>query len=176
MLDDLEEAQDSVEMGSGYLMCLVETNHNDKKTSDKVKRTFGLVASIFVIKVPVDTVQQSFSCCLYWILEKKCLIQMNKNISRQLPRSGLCQVYQTTEQNNPLSFSYDQKNSKQKLTCSECQWLFRGLFCLLCIKINEFEKWLSKNRFQDNLVSVQPPFKESKFSIKLPIVCSQFAH
>ena len=64
MLDDLEEAQDSVEMGSGYLMCLVETNHNDKKTSDKVKRTFGLVASIFVIKVPVDTVQQSFSCCI----------------------------------------------------------------------------------------------------------------
>ena len=79
MLDDLEEAQDSVEMGSGYLMCLVETNHNDKKTSDKVKRTFGLVASIFVIKLPVDTVLQSFSCCLYWILEKKCLIQMNKN-------------------------------------------------------------------------------------------------
>ena len=79
MLDDLEEAQDSVEMGSGYLMCLVETNHNDKKTSDQVKRTFGLVASIFVIKVPVDTVLQSFSCCLYWILEKKCLIQMNKS-------------------------------------------------------------------------------------------------
>ncbi|XP_073243311.1 DNA mismatch repair protein Msh3-like isoform X3 [Porites lutea] len=45
MLDDLEETQDSVEMGSGYLMCLVETNLNDKKTSsDMVKRTFGLVA------------------------------------------------------------------------------------------------------------------------------------
>lgn len=66
MLDDLEEAQDSVEMGSGYLMCLFETNHNDKKTSDIAKRAFGLVASIFVIKVPVDTVQQRFSCCLMY--------------------------------------------------------------------------------------------------------------
>lgn len=54
MLDDLEEAQDSVEMGSGYLMCLVESNLNDKKTSDKVKRTFGVVVSIFVVKMPVD--------------------------------------------------------------------------------------------------------------------------
>ena len=54
MLDDLEEAQDSVEMGSGYLMCLVESNLNGKKTSDKIKRTFGLVVSIFVVKMPVD--------------------------------------------------------------------------------------------------------------------------
>ena len=68
MLDDLEETQDSVEMGSGYLMCLVETNLNDKKTSsDMVKRTFGLVVSIFVIKVPVDTVKHEKLCkCLYW--------------------------------------------------------------------------------------------------------------
>ena len=58
MLDDLEETQDSVEMGSGSLMCLVETNLNDKKTSsDMVKRTFGLVVSIIAIKVPIDTVQ-----------------------------------------------------------------------------------------------------------------------
>ena len=68
MLDDLEETQDSVEMGSGYLMCLIETNLSDKKTSsDMVKRTFGLVVSIFVnIKVPVDTVQHGRLCkCLY---------------------------------------------------------------------------------------------------------------
>ena len=62
MLDDLEEAQDSVEMGSGYLMCLVETNLDNKISNDMVKRTFGLVVSIFVIKVPIDTVQHEKLC------------------------------------------------------------------------------------------------------------------
>ena len=44
-LDDLEEAQDTVEMGSGYLMCLVESSLKDMKTNNRVDRTFGLVVS-----------------------------------------------------------------------------------------------------------------------------------
>ena len=42
-VDDLDEA-DSVDLGSGYLMCLVENYQKDCKTSSN-KRTFGLVVS-----------------------------------------------------------------------------------------------------------------------------------
>ena len=43
-VDDLEEAE-SVDMGSGYLMCLVETGPKDSKAGSSAKRTFGLVVS-----------------------------------------------------------------------------------------------------------------------------------
>ena len=42
-LEELDEV-DSVEMGSGYLMCLVEVNVQDSKTSSD-KKIFGLVVS-----------------------------------------------------------------------------------------------------------------------------------
>ena len=42
-LEELDEV-DSVEMGSGYLMCLVEVNVLDSKASSD-KKTFGLVVS-----------------------------------------------------------------------------------------------------------------------------------
>ena len=42
-LEELDEV-DSVEMGSGYLMCLVEVDVQDSKTSSD-KKIFGLVVS-----------------------------------------------------------------------------------------------------------------------------------
>ena len=42
-LEDLDEV-DSVEMGSGYLMCLVEVDEQNSKTSSD-KKIFGLVVS-----------------------------------------------------------------------------------------------------------------------------------
>lgn len=44
--------------------------------------------------------------------------------------------------------------------------------CSVYYASNECEKCLSKNRFQDNLVSVQLLFKESKFSLKLLYVAN----
>lgn len=41
-LEELDEV-DSVEMGSGYLMCLVEVNAQDSTSSDR--KIFGLVVS-----------------------------------------------------------------------------------------------------------------------------------
>lgn len=42
-LEDLDEV-DSVEMGSGCLMCLAEVNVQDSKTNSD-KKTFGVVVS-----------------------------------------------------------------------------------------------------------------------------------
>lgn len=42
-LEELDEV-DSVEMGSGYLTCLVEVNAQDSKTSSD-RKIFGLVVS-----------------------------------------------------------------------------------------------------------------------------------
>ena len=44
-MEDLDEA-DSVEMGSGYLMCLVEGDPQDSKISSD-RKLFGLVVSKF---------------------------------------------------------------------------------------------------------------------------------
>lgn len=44
-VEDLDEV-DPVEMGSGYLMCLVEVDQQDSKTSND-RKLFGLVVSSF---------------------------------------------------------------------------------------------------------------------------------
>lgn len=51
-MEDLDEA-DSVEMGSGYLICLVEDDLHDSKISSD-RKLFGLVVSKFhnCVRVP----------------------------------------------------------------------------------------------------------------------------
>ena len=51
-MEDLDEA-DSVEMGSGYIMCLVEDDPQDSKISSD-RKLFGLVVSKFhnCLRVP----------------------------------------------------------------------------------------------------------------------------
>jgi len=48
-VEDLEEA-DSVDMGSGYLMCLVEIYQQDCEASSS-KRIFGLVVTKYLLRL-----------------------------------------------------------------------------------------------------------------------------